>query len=316
MTKLFFSYSHADELLRDQLEKQLAILKRQGQLETWHDRRIGAGQDFGHEIDAQLEVADIILLLVSADFLASDYCYDIEMKRAIERHQEGEAIVIPVILRPCLWHDTPFGKLRATPTDGKAITQRPDRDQAFLEVAQDVKRSLSRVGGGSKAAAAAPARPAPIAAEPVFRPRSSNLRLAKEYSERDKDAFKHEAFEFIAKFFENSLGELEARNGGIETAFRRIDANRFTAVIYMKGKAAARCTIFMGAGYFENGIAYLAAETNESNTYNKSLSVEADDQTLYLRPMGMPHLGGERDPKLSQEGAAEFLWSMLIEGLQ
>ena len=95
------------------------MLKRQGVIDTWHDRRIGAGQNIHTAIDEHINSDEIILLLVSADFLASDYCYDIEMKQAMKRHQAGEAIVIPVILRACDWHDAPFGQLNATPRDGK-----------------------------------------------------------------------------------------------------------------------------------------------------------------------------------------------------
>ena len=71
MPSVFFSYSHADESLRDQLEKQLAMLKRQGVIETWHDRRIGAGQDIDHVINGHINRDEIILLLVSPDFLAT-----------------------------------------------------------------------------------------------------------------------------------------------------------------------------------------------------------------------------------------------------
>jgi hypothetical protein len=115
---LFFSYSHADEALRDRLEKHLAALQRQGLIDTWHDRRIQAGQDFGNEIDDHLNAADVVLLLVSADFLASDYCYDREMLRAMERHTSGDAVVIPVILRPCDWHDTPAVNSEAPALNG------------------------------------------------------------------------------------------------------------------------------------------------------------------------------------------------------
>lgn len=138
MLTVFFSYCHADEALRDQLERQLKILQRQGLLETWHDRRIQAGQEFAGEIDAHIEAAQIILLLVSPDFLNSNYCYEIEMARALERHAAGDATVIPVILRDCLWHKAPFGKLLATPTDGRPVTQWPDIDQAFRLVAEAV----------------------------------------------------------------------------------------------------------------------------------------------------------------------------------
>lgn len=99
MAKVFFSYAHEDEALRDKLETHLSLLKRQGVIETWHDRRIGPGDAFGDDIDTALETSDIVLLLVSADFLASDYCHDIEMRRALERHAQGLARVVPIILR-------------------------------------------------------------------------------------------------------------------------------------------------------------------------------------------------------------------------
>src|SRR4051794_23858837 len=108
LAKVFFSYSHVDETMRDQLEVQLSMLKRQGVIDTWHDRRIGAGQEIDGSISRNLEDSDIILLLVSPNFLASDYCYDKEMLCAMERHERGEAAVIPVILRACEWHHAPF----------------------------------------------------------------------------------------------------------------------------------------------------------------------------------------------------------------
>ena len=138
-------------------------------------------------------------------------------------------------------------------------------------------------------------------------PRSSNLRLAQTFTERDKDAFKVETFDYIARFFEASLDELHARNPGIEGTFRRIDANRFSAVIYRNGKSIARCTVFMGGGHFGGGIAYTTNETSDSNSYNENLNVEADDQMLYLKSMGMI-FRGSASGKLSQEGAAEHYW--------
>jgi hypothetical protein len=139
---LLFSYSHRDESLRDQLDNHLSLLKREGQIQNWHDRKIGAGQDFGQSIIAHLETADIILLLISADFLASDYCYSTEMQKAVERHNAGVARVIPVILRPVDWHTAPFGKLLALPTDGKAITTWPNIDEALTDVARGIRQCV------------------------------------------------------------------------------------------------------------------------------------------------------------------------------
>jgi hypothetical protein len=154
MAKLFFSYSHKDEELRNELETHLALLKRQGVITSWHDRRISAGSDFNKNISSDLESSQIILLLVSAHFLASDYCYEKEMTRAIEKHEDGKAVVIPVILHPCDWHSAPFGHLRATPTDGKPVSMFANQHEAFAIVAKDVREAAkvptpdSTVNGG------------------------------------------------------------------------------------------------------------------------------------------------------------------------
>lgn len=315
---VFFSYSHVDEALRDQLERQLSMLKRQAVIETWHDRRIGAGQEIALAIDEQINRDDIILLLVSPDFLASDYCYDIEMKRAMERHEAGEAIVIPIILRACDWHHAPFGKLNAVPRDGKPITQWTDIDEALLQVAKAVREAVLRLKGPAPSSASAPK--ARVVAEPLQRtaegPRSSNLRLAKAFTQRDKDRFQTEAFEFIARFFENSLAELAERNPGIEGVFRRVDANRFFATVYRDGKDVAKATIYMGGDSFGRGINYVQGHTTAGNTINESLNVDADDQTIYLKTTGMMHYGDRDDKKLSPEGGAELYWENLIRPLQ
>jgi uncharacterized surface protein with fasciclin (FAS1) repeats len=138
---VFFSYSHKDEKLRDKLAPHLAMLQRQGVIKTWHDRKITAGTEWAKAIDDNLNSAGIILLLISADFLASDYCYDIEMQRAMARHQAGEARVIPIILKPVDWFSAPFGKLQAFPTNARPVTLWANRDQAFTSIAQGIRQA-------------------------------------------------------------------------------------------------------------------------------------------------------------------------------
>lgn len=315
---LFFSYSHADESLRDQLETHLAMLRRQGIISVWHDRRIVAGQELHSEIDSHVGTDDVVLLLVSPDFLASDYCYDKEVLEAMRRHEKGQAVVIPVILRPCDWLEAPFGKLLATPTDGRPITQWPDRDQAFLEVVKAIKGAVAKLGkkpGAVESGGAPKTTPGQSQLSPG--PRSSNLRLAKRFTQRDKDLFRSEAFEFIAKFFQNSLAELSQRNQGIECDFDQHDATRFIAKIYRGGDLTAVCTIFTGGMIGGNGIAYSSSATIGSTTYNECLSVQADDHSLYLTGFGVSFMRyGSDAAKLTFEGAAELFWLMLIQPLQ
>ena len=142
---LFYSYAHEDELLRNELDKQLSLLRRQGHISTWYDRDISAGAAWQQEIDTHLDSADIILLLVSPDFLASDYCYSIEMDRAMHHHDTKAALVIPIILRAVNWEDAPFGKLQALPTGAQAITSWPNRDEAFKDVATGIRNAIKEL---------------------------------------------------------------------------------------------------------------------------------------------------------------------------
>lgn len=142
---LFFSYSHKDEALRDELETHLKLLQRQRVISTWHDRRILAGDEWDKEIDTALERAAIILILISADFIASDYCWDTEVKRAMERHDAKQATVVPILLRSCDWKSAPFGKLQGLPTNMTAVTAWPDRDAAWTNVATGIREIAERL---------------------------------------------------------------------------------------------------------------------------------------------------------------------------
>jgi hypothetical protein len=298
------------------LETHLSVLKRQGVIQTWHDRRITAGSEIDSSISENLENAQIILLLVSAYFLASDYCYDIEMSRAMEKHQEGSARVIPVILHPCDWQSAPFGTLRATPTDGKPVSMFANQHEAFAIIAKDIREAAAQFSPQStRSAARLPSASERSSASPGIR--SSNLRVKRDFSDHEQDQFLDESFEYIARYFEGSLAELAKRNPYIQTRFRRIDANSFTAAVYADGRRAAQCTIWMGGrNAFDGGIAYSNQENAPAGSFNETLNVMDDGYILSLKPLGMPLLSQRRDESLSQQGAAEYYWSLFIEPLQ
>ncbi len=133
------SYSHKDEAFRQQLEVALKPLVREGSISLWSDHRIDAGSEIDHEIQLQLKKADVILLLVSPDFLNSDYCYCIEMELAIDRHKNDHSVVIPIILRYSDWQKTPFAGLKSLPTDAKPVFSWEDRDEAWLFVVKGIR---------------------------------------------------------------------------------------------------------------------------------------------------------------------------------
>lgn len=145
--EIFFCYSHKDDKSRQELTKHLSILKRQGVISDWHDRKILPGSEWDKEIDDHVNTASIILLLISADFLNSDYCYDKEMGRALQRHETGEARVIPIILRHVDWKGALFAKLQALPIDGISIDNKrwKNRDEAFENVTRGIRAAVEAI---------------------------------------------------------------------------------------------------------------------------------------------------------------------------
>src|SRR5260221_2642823 len=142
---VFYSYADRDEPLRKKLEKHLSILRRQNIINEWHHRRIIAGESRVDTISAHLSAASVILLLISPDFLASDYCYGIEMQYALQQHNEGRACVIPILLRPVDWREAPFAHLQCVPHNAKPVTSWSNRDEAFLEISQSIRAAIEHL---------------------------------------------------------------------------------------------------------------------------------------------------------------------------
>jgi TIR domain len=142
---VFLSYAHRDERLREELSKHLSPLRRSALIETWDDRKIRPGTDLDSAIDERLAQADVVLLLISPDFINSDYCYRREMRLALRRHAKGDARIIPIILRPVDWVGTPIGRLLAVPRDAKPVTTWHRRDDALLDVATSVRRAAGEM---------------------------------------------------------------------------------------------------------------------------------------------------------------------------
>ncbi|MDQ2783688.1 MAG: toll/interleukin-1 receptor domain-containing protein [Chloroflexota bacterium] len=158
--------------MRRRLDAHLKLLEHQGLISPWHFRKIGAGEEWKGAIDRNLAAADIVLLLISASFLASPYCYDVEMTRALRRHKAGRARVIPVILRDVSWKSAPFSGLQVLPTDGKPITDWRPQDKGWADVAKGVEDAVKKLRAPVGRTVSAPTR-LPAAKPPVQRPRAA-----------------------------------------------------------------------------------------------------------------------------------------------
>jgi hypothetical protein len=145
--KVFYSYAHRDKKLRDELARHLSGLQRQGIITGWHDGEIKARSEWDMQIKKHLTLSDIILLLISPDFIASDYCYGLEMTQALERHKRGEAYIIPILLRSTAIQGLPFAFLQFLPGDGKPIAGRRNKDDAFSKIAEALRNVIEEISG-------------------------------------------------------------------------------------------------------------------------------------------------------------------------
>lgn len=321
MTKIFMSYSHKDEALRDELEVHLSMLKRQGLVSTWHDRKILAGDEFGNEIDVNLETSDIILLLVSPYFIDSDYCYDIEMKRALKRHRSGEARVIPIVLEHCDWHPAPFGKLKAVPKDGRPVTDYPNQHKAFMEIAMGIRKAIKESQDKKPKIDSHQSKIQPEGTktkETKDPQRSSNLRVKKSFSDKERDDFLKESFEYIYKFFKNSLEELKDRNDYIDFNLELVDSQNFTVKIYKEQNQVSQCKIWKGSEFGRTQAIMYSNSISERNSFNEMFTVNNNGYVQFLEPSGLLNIytGRRMDRNLTAKGSAELLWNKLIEPLQ
>lgn len=327
MARVFVSYSHVDQGLRGQLDVHMAALKRQDVIEVWTDHCIRPGESFDSKISAALEAADVILLLVSPDFLHSDYCVTIEMQRALERAREGHAQVIAIILRPCDWQSLEIGLLKALPTDGMPVVKFPTLDDGFHDVVKHLRAMLTKptlvkpfprheARATGSTSQQGEVETSPLAQVPLAR-RSSNLNIPRRFTDLDRSEFVREGFEFIMEYFTNSLKELEARNSHIQTRIRPQTASSFVATIFSDGEKVAGCGVRQGGFVGSNGINYVANDDpHQSNSSNESLSLVDDKYNLGWRSMfGPGFYGRESNSPMTHEGAASHLWDMFVSPL-
>lgn len=305
MAKAFISYSHRDEKTLERLHTHLATLRREKKITAWYDREILAGDDIDDEIGANLEESEIFLALVSPDFLASNYCYEREMAKALERHAEGSLRVVPIILEPCDWKTTPLGKLKALPKDGKAISTWTNENVAYLDVVTELRRISSESGlSGQVAAKEGDAAPIPGKRE------SRRYRIKREFDTIDRDEFREQAFRTIREFFRQSVDELNEIGDSIRARFEQMNDLVFSCTVLNKANRGREAHITVHAdseGSFGGEISYSFERRASGNTANGFIRVEANESELYLKLDAFSSHRSREEP-VAAEQAADALW--------
>ncbi|TRL37190.1 toll/interleukin-1 receptor domain-containing protein [Methylosinus sporium] len=310
MATAFISYSHRDESFRRELETHLSPLKRQGLISVWHDRGITPGDPLDDTISENLERADLILMLISADFVDSDYCYGREMHRALERHEAKSARAISIICRPCDFGGLSFARFLLLPTDAVAVSSWTDRDAAWVNVVKGIRRALE-VGPIAARDVSSIAR---RTGENTSASTVDRAPLPRRTTDLQKDTFARNAMRDVGTYFQKELDMLEMRDPAWKGEFHQIDANRFTGQVYYEGDAIASCTVFQGGTLDSRAICYVQGVVSTNNSFNETLTVDADEGGPYLKPMGMAmHFRGSRPSRLEPFDAANYLFDLLMD---
>ena len=304
--KAFISYSHKDAAALERLHDHLKVLRQEGHIDTWFDREILAGGEIDAEIEERIESSELFLLLVSPDFLASDYCVEKEMKMALGRHHSDDAKVVPIIIEPCDWAHTALGNLKALPRDGKPISEWPNKNSAYLDVVQELRRVLDKGTVLSPEGNKVPLRPR--------QPNSGarGFRIKRDFDEIDRGDFCDQAFLVIRDYFQGSISKIDT----VEELRARFDsrsATSFTCTVVNRAlqRGTAHITVHRGGDNTAIGDIYYSFTKNApTNAANGILYVQADEYELYLSSL---HL---RDPsgsdRLSAETVAQLMWEEFL----
>jgi hypothetical protein len=281
------------------------MLRREGHIVAWYDRDILAGSDLDAEIAYELESCDLFLPMLSPDFLASDYCYETEMTRAIERHDAGDLRVIPIIIEPCDWAASPLRKLKALPNDGKPVAEWTNQNTAFLDIVTELRRVVD-VDRQLPSSAEVP----PTGTKPS---KERRYRIKHDFDDIDRSEYRQTAFEEMRNYFSSAAAELNEVEG-LRGRFAELGPHNFTCTVVNRAidRGAAHITVHVGHENAGMGdIYYSFSENAPANTSNGGFRIESDEYELFLSPW-MFTLSNE-DARLSPRAAAEMLWTEFVQ---
>lgn len=310
--KIFVSYSHKDELFKQELETHLSLLKRQNLISVWNDRRIEPGDNWASKIDENLVSADIVVILISSDFIASDYCYEVEMKKAFDLHKEGRLTLIPFVLRYCDWHSAPFGAIQGLPRDARPVDAFTRRDEAYLQL-------VSKIRGLAKEST----HPAPNVKfdaskvnpdlDHTSAKRSSNLHIRRKPTDLDKKRYVETAFKIICEFVRASAQELSHRNDDVETV-ENVAPDRLEVSVFIRGSCESKMSIWRSSEWGNDSIRY-STSGNSANAWNGEFTLREVDDNLGFNSMATT-IYSSQNKMMTIDECAEEAWDEIMKPLQ
>lgn len=302
--KAFISYCHADEVMLQRLHVHLANLKREGLIAEWTDEEIPAGGNLDTHISESLNTSQLFICLVSPDYIASNYCYEKEFGTAHKMEIEGKITIVPIIVEPCDWKSTPFGKIKALPKDGKPVAEWTSPNSAFTDVAQELRKLLT--------AKSIYQNDVPVQEKKVTASARS-YKTKKIFTEVDKLDFKETSFKAVKDYFKSAIVEFNGIDN-LQARFLDDEAKLFSCLISNKGnlKDAYIIVSILSNNHGFGDLSYNFTQRLQTNTINmdKSYTIENDDYKLYWIVRSM--FNNRSEKVLDAKEIAEKIWDDYI----
>ena len=298
--KAFISYCHADAGMLGRLHVHLANLKREGLISDWTDEKILAGGNLDDNISESLSSSQLFISLVSPDYIASHYCYEKEFETAQKMQEQGDIIIVPIIVEPCDWKSTPFSKLKALPKDGKPVAEWTSPNSAFTDVAQELRKLLTNKPSHKN-----------LVSENVVEEvvSSRNYKAEKIFTEVDKLDFKETSFKTIKAYFKSAIAEFNGIEN-LQARFLDEEPKLFSCLISNKGNLKdAYITISIAVSNYGFGdLNYSFTQNQQTNSVHmdKSFTVANDEYKLYWTVRSMFNTRNEE--VLDAKEIAEKIW--------
>ena len=310
--KAFISYSHKDAEMLEMLHKHLTQLQRDGIISAWTDQEILPGGNVDQIISTSLETSDLFIALISPDYIASKYCYDQEFQKALKMQEQGNLIIIPIIIEPCDWLNTPFKKFKALPKDGKEISTWENRNTAFLDIIQNIRKLIlsPTTSKNSQIELKSPSAPA-----------SRNYRIQRDFDSIEKMEYVEKTFHEIKDFLKRFIDEiLQIDNIKARTL---IDTDRdFECLLVNRNKIATESRLRLSIGPDHERI-YSSQSSKEQINYTidnskrpseKSFILAFDEYHLFWSNNN-PYSGSRNDKEIGSKLISEMIWNEWLESV-
>lgn len=310
--KAFVSYSHQDNKFLDILHKHLAQLKREGMLTTWTDREIHAGSQLDAEIETAITSSSIFIALISPDYIASNYCYEREFQKALSLQESGQLTIIPVIVEPSDWLNTPFQKFKALPKDGKAISLWDNVNTAFLDVVQNIRKLIMATTSNN------------VKNEQPGFERAKNYRVQKDFDSIERIEFLEKTFTEIKTYFRRFADEITQLEN-IKSLITNDRSEEFTCLIVNRNKIASEAHItisiknendaFSRINMKGKTISYSIQNGEGSRISNQKSFILSHDEYALFWLRGDSFYNFDNENKYTAKDIANYIWNEALQSI-